>query len=90
MSPRDLVKVPVFCRAVGITVCQGGADAGCNGWQLTVIQMGLVKHAGVRSSSSCGAVGVCLLIGPLCVAQECGFQSRVQRKEGLYPGDLRL
>lgn len=101
MSPRDLVKVAGFGRRVDICVISvhdvvvvvgGGDGTGRNGrgCQVIVVHLGLVEDAGFSSSSRCTVVGVHLAVRPLCVAQESGFQSGVQGKEGLDQRGLRL
>lgn len=93
MSPGDLVKVSGFGRSVFvISVCAHDV-AGCNSSsQIIVVQLGLVEDAGLRSRSSIAGLvgGVQLVVSPLCVLQESGFQRRVQRKEGLDQLGLRL
>lgn len=85
MSPRDLVKVAGFGGRVDICVDISahdvvGSGTGLNGrgCQVIVVHFGLVEDAGF-SSCSCSVVRVHLAICPLCVAQESGFQCRVQR-----------
>lgn len=100
MSPRDLVKVAGFGRSVDICVITvhdvvvggGGDGTGRNGrgCQVIVVHLGLVEDAGFSSSSRCSVVFVHLAVCPLCVAQESGFQCRVQLKEGLDQRRLRL
>lgn len=82
MSPRDLVKVPGFGS---VYICVHRVVCG----QLIVVHLGLVEDAGF-SSSSLSAVGVHWVVRPLRVAQESGFQCRVQGKEGLDQRGLRI
>ncbi len=99
MSPGELVKVAAFGRSVDICVVHGhdvaagGGGAGCtgcNGHGRQVIHLGLVEDAGISSSSISAVVGVHLAVRPWCVAQESGFQCRVQGDEGLDQRRLRL
>lgn len=100
MSPGDLVKVAAFGRSVDICVIRGhdvaaaagvgGGRTGCNGHGRQVIHPGLVEDAGISGSSSFPVVGVHLAVRPWCVAQESGFQCRVQGDEGLDQRRLRL
>lgn len=94
-SPWDLVKVAGFRRGVciGVVVDDAvvvggftGGGGGGGGCQVIVVHLVLVDDAGF----SRGLVGVHLAVCPLRVAQESGFQRRVQGKEGLDQRGLRL
>lgn len=83
MSPRDLVKVAGFGRSVCVISVH---HVVCG--QVIVVQLILVEDAGFSSSRS--GAGVHWVVRPLRVAQESGFQCRVQGKEGLDQRSLRL
>lgn len=88
MSPGDVVKVAGVISVRDVVSSGSGCNGG--GCLATVVQMGLVEDVGLSSSSRCRVVGVHLVTHPLCVAQESGFQSRVQGKERLDQWGLRL
>lgn len=77
MSPGDLVKV------VGVDICVIRV-------QVVVIHLRLVEDAGLGRSCCGSCVCVHLAVRPFGVAQESGFQCRVQRKKGLDQRRLRL